>query len=89
MKPFDSSVVKGTPASILSATAAEEEQTVSEIALQVETPQSYVGKILSDLEDEGFVESRRSEDDARKRLYTVTELGEEFLDVLDRAYAEA
>ncbi|WP_049937266.1 MarR family winged helix-turn-helix transcriptional regulator [Haloplanus natans] len=89
MKPFDSSLVKGTPARILSEAAAEEEQTVSEIALEVETPQSYVGKILSDLEEEGFVESRRSEDDARKRLYTVTELGEEFLEVLEKAYAEA
>ncbi|WP_276273653.1 MarR family winged helix-turn-helix transcriptional regulator [Haloarcula litorea] len=88
MKPFDSSVVKGTPGSILSAAADEEEQTVSEIALQVETPQSYVGKILSDLEDEGFVESRRSEDDARKRLYSLTQLGRDFLDVLERAYEE-
>lgn len=89
MNPFDSSVVKGTPASILSAAAAEEEQTVSEIALQVETPQSYVGEILSDLEEEGLVESRRSEYDARKRLYTVTDLGQEFLNVLERTYAEA
>lgn len=89
MKPFDSSVVKGTPASILSSAASEEEQTVSEIALQVETPQSYVGKILSDLEEEGFVESRRPDDDARKRLYSVTQLGEDLLDVLERAETEA
>ena len=89
MKPFDSSLVKSTPGSILSAAATEEEQTVSEIALQVETPQSYVGEILSSLEEEGFVQCRRPQDDARKRLYSVTQLGDDFLDVLEKAYAEA
>jgi len=85
MKSFDSVLVKSTPAQILSTAATVEEQTVSEISLQVETPQSDVGEILSDLEEEGFVESSKSEDDARKKLYSVTERGQAFLNVLDKA----
>lgn len=85
MKNFDSALVKSTPVEILFSAASEEEQTVSDISLQVRSPQSYVGKILSDLEEEGFVDSRESEDDARKKLYSVTEQGQEFLNVLDKS----
>lgn len=85
MKNFDSVLVKSAPGKILCAAATEKLQTVSEISVQVETPQSYVGEILSDLEEEGFVESSKSEDDARKKLYSVTERGQAFLNVLDKA----
>lgn len=85
MKSFDSVLVKSAPAKILCAAATEKVQTVSEISIQVRSPKSYVGEILSDLEEEGFVESSKSEDDARKKLYSVTEQGQAFLNVLDKA----
>ena len=85
MKSFDSVLVKSAPGKILCAAASEKVQTVSKISLQVKTPQSYVGKILSDLEEEGFVESREAEDDARKKLYSVTQRGQEFLNFFEKA----
>ena len=84
----DSSVVKGGSTKVLQAVAEEDQQTGTEILSRLPFTQTYVSETLQRLEDEGLVESWKSTEDKRNKIYTVTEEGAEFLDVVKGIYGE-
>ena len=78
----DSAVVKGPATEVLFAVAFDEGQTVSEISGQVDSHTSYVSDLLSSFESEGLVVSKRSEEDARRRVYDISEKGFDLVEAL-------
>ena len=88
--PDDSAVVVGGRTKVLDAAAEEDGQTMTEILDRVSLSQPYVSTTLSKLADEGLLRKEDSSlGDGRKKQYTITEQGQEFLDVLYGIYGEA
>jgi len=87
--PSDSAIVKGGRTKVLAQVGDEDGQTVSEILSFSPFTRQYVSRTLNTLDDEGLVESECFSEDARKKQYTITEQGQQLLDVLDGIYTEA
>jgi DNA-binding MarR family transcriptional regulator len=85
----DSSVVKGGRTKVLKAVSEGSEKTGKEVLSKVPFSQNYVSETLQRLEDEGLVESRRSSQDKRNKIYKLTEQGREFLKVVNGIYSGA